>query len=601
MPGPRWDVDMSDRLANAGQRALSDGRIGTAALLYIELVKEGGGQATLTELAHAVDRLSVAERTATAALLLDADPDPGLPSAFSLKARALLRWSQRGEAASLAAEQFPDLDAADDDTLIGLLEFAAELSSVELATRTLHRVDQQLDKPSKMQARRVARARDRVGRAVRLASLEENGFQVPARTTRGSTSASGGSPPRVLMCLHNSLPEATGGYATRAHGLLTALRSRVEVTALTRHGFPADQLGTSPVTVAGRPRPHLIDGIHYRRSVAPAEGYRDLPRLPYMHRNAQAIEMHARELEVDLIHAASFYTTGLPAIRAARRLGVPSVYEVRGLPHLTFLSRRPEYAGSIEHRTDVRFDLQACREADAVLTLTEAMRKELVALGVDPTKITLAPNSVDVSRFQPSTGDDELVAELGAEGKVVIGYVGSFVDYEGLDDLVTAFAKLRERHGDQVLLLLIGDGAEYPRIKKQVTASGLETHVKMPGRLAHHEVARYYSAIDVVALPRKPLRVCEVVSPMKPFEAMAMAKPLVVSSVEALAEIVIPDRTGIVFRKGDVASLTDALAALVEDPDRRRRLGQEARRWVEANRSWEKLATDVARLYSDVL
>jgi glycosyltransferase involved in cell wall biosynthesis len=601
MPGPGCDVDMTDRLVDVGRKALSDGQIGTAALLYIELVRRGHDEAALTELTHAVDRLSVAERTATAAMILDADPDPGLPSAFSLRARALLRWSQRAEAASLAAEQFPDLDAADDDTLIGLLEFAAELSSLELATRTLQRVDQRLDKPSKVQARRIARARHRVGRAVRLASLEEDGFQVPARTTRGSTSVSSGSPTRVLMCLHNSLPEATGGYATRAHGLLTALGSRVDVTALTRHGFPADQLGTSPVTVTGRPRPHLIDGIHYRRSISAGEGYRDLPRLPYMQRNAQAIETHARELEADLIHAASFYTTGLPAIRAARSLGVPSVYEVRGLPHLTFLSRRPEYAGSIEHRTDVRFELQACREADAVLTLTEAMRGELVALGVDPAKITLAPNSVDVSRFQPSTGDHELAAELGAEGKVVIGYAGSFVDYEGLDDLVTAFTKLRARHGQDVLLLLIGDGAEYPRIKKQVMAAGLEAQVKMPGRLAHHEVARYYSVIDVVALPRKPLRVCEVVSPMKPFEAMAMAKPLVVSSVEALAEIVIPDRTGIVFRKGNVDSLTDALAALVEDPDRRRRLGQEARLWVEANRSWEKLATDVTRVYSDVL
>jgi glycosyltransferase involved in cell wall biosynthesis len=182
----------------------------------------------------------------------------------------------------------------------------------------------------------------------------------------------------------------------------------------------------------------------------------------------------------------------------------------------------------------------------------------------------------------------------------VIGYVGSFVDYEGLDDLVRA-AAMMQAEGTDFRLLLVGDGTASEQVRDLIAATGLVDRTALPGRVPHEEVEGYYSLIDICPFPRKPLPVCEVVSPLKPFEALAMGKAVVASDVRALAEIVAHERTGLLFPKGNHEHLAASLTRLVQDPLLIKRLGRAGREWVIAERSWTRAGKLVVEVYDRVL
>jgi len=262
------------------------------------------------------------------------------------------------------------------------------------------------------------------------------------------------------------------------------------------------------------------------------------------------------------------------------------------------MSRDQKFAESISFDVQRHIEATVASEADHVFTLTEPMREELIARGVEPSKITLLPNSVDSDRFNARERDESLAAELGIPPDVpVIGYVGTFVVYEGLEDLAAACVELHVR-GQDFRLLLVGNenasGTERGPITEEIIRvareGGIESKIIMPGRIPHEQVEAYYSLIDICPFPRKPWPVCEMVSPMKPLEAMAMKKAVVVSSVRALTEMVQHDMTGVVFAKGSILSLAEAIAGLIADADKRRRLGEAARKWVAGERSWGHIA-----------
>lgn len=404
------------------------------------------------------------------------------------------------------------------------------------------------------------------------------------------------APKRVLYCLHNSLPWNSGGYATRTHGLLTGLRGAgFEMIGCTRPGFPEDRKDlVERVEKIGVAPEDVVEGIRYRRLEGPS--LTGEPVLDYIATCRAIWQRVIREERPSVMHAASNYLTALPAVLAARDLGVPAVYEVRGFWEVTRASREPEYAQS-EHYAVLR-DMEAftATTAEQVLTLTSAMRDELIRRGVPGDKITLAPNAVDSDRFVPRARDEALARELEIGSSPVVGYVGTFAPYEGLDDLLRAARLLIDR-GVDFKLLLVGSGAEAGKLERLVGELDLRDRVRMPGRVPHEDVERYYSLIDIAPFPRIPVPVCEMVSPMKPLEAMAMEKAVVVSSVAALAEMVEPEETGVVYEKGSESALADALARLLPDDAMRRRLGESARRWARDERSWSNTVQQVALAY----
>jgi PEP-CTERM/exosortase A-associated glycosyltransferase len=409
-------------------------------------------------------------------------------------------------------------------------------------------------------------------------------------------------PRRVLYLLHNSLPLRSAGYATRTHGLLVGLhRLGWQVDGVTRLGFPHDQHPEEEAAALVVPDSDVVDGVTYRRLIDPAE--LRVPKsslVSYVQKYATWLERLARAERPAILHAASNHWNGLAAGVVAGRLGIPYVYEVRGLWEVTRGSREPAYVGSGRYNLQARMEADAAKRADRVITITGALRDEMVRRGVPPEHITVVPNGVDTSRFSPMPRDEALAAELGMTAKTVIGYVGSILDYEGLELLIDAAAALKAERSD-FAVLVVGDGTAYPAVRARAERLGLGDVVTFTGRVPHAEVERYYSVVDIAPFPRRPLAVCEMVSPLKPFEAMAMAKAVVVSSVAALTEIVTDGENGLVHTKGDVASLTATLRRLLDDPELRERLARGGLEWVRAERDWTALAGRVDHIYTDVL
>lgn len=405
-------------------------------------------------------------------------------------------------------------------------------------------------------------------------------------------------PNKLCYLLHNSLPFASGGYATRAHGMASGLTAAgLEVICMTRPGFPLDlpefdaNQKIEPETV--------IDGLQYLHTLTPSR--QKLSGLQYALKAADKLTEQFRDLRPAIVMAASNYITAIPALIAARRLGIPFFYEIRGFWEVTRASREPEYATSKAYAQQVALETVVAEHADHVFTLTTPMKEEMIARGITPDSITLAPNSCDPFRFDPRERDTALAAHYGIpEGVPVIGYIGTFVQYEGLEHLAQACSLLKQK-GQDFRLLLVGNenttgkdrGPITEEILRVANEEGLADKLIMPGRIPHEQVEAHYSLIDIAPFPRKPQPVTEMVSPMKPLEALAMEKAVMVSSVRALTEMIRDGETGLVFEKGNVEDMARVLARLIGDPELRQRLGKAGRKWVETERTWTKTSSTV--------
>lgn len=408
-------------------------------------------------------------------------------------------------------------------------------------------------------------------------------------------------PQRLCYILHNSIPYSSGGYATRAHGVATGLHlAGYEVHLLTRPGFPLDtvpDLHADQVTLE-----ETIDRLHYVRTLYPVRG--KSPIADYIQQAAEALEERFREIKPALVMAASNYYTGLPALLAARRLGIPFIYEVRGFWEVTRLSREPEFVDSPAYQIQKEMEAGVAKAADHVFSLTTPMVRELMERGVPGDRVELLPNSCDPQRFLPRPRDEALARRWAIPPNVpVIGYIGTFVFYEGLEELASACALLKGR-GLEFRLLLVGNenasGQERGPITEEITTiaatAGFADWLIMPGRVPHDQVEDYYSLIDIAPFPRKPLPVCEMVSPMKPLEALAMEKAVVYSSVQALADMLDNEKTGLMFEKGNTTSLADTIQRLLQEPALREQLGKNGRHWVETERTWRRVGEIASRV-----
>lgn len=423
-------------------------------------------------------------------------------------------------------------------------------------------------------------------------ALTKRGFPLPsvAETRRYKP-----SPNKVLYTLHNALPFNSAGYATRTHGLLSGLnRSGYEVQGVTRLGYPYDM--PNGRDLGPIPSEHKVDGVTYTHLSTMPGIEQKKPLYEYVQRYAASLEAYALNVRPQILHAASNHWNGLATVTAANRLGIPSVYEVRGLWEVTRGSRNPEWVDSGMYRMISRMEADAAQGATHVLTITHALRNELIRRGVDGAKISVVPNGVDTERFQPVDRDLDLAGRLGVLGKTVIGYIGSILDYEGLELLLVAAREMKTTRQD-FHVLIVGDGAELERFKVLAGEYGIQDVVTFTGRVPHAEVEKYYSLVDIAPFPRLPLAVCEMVSPLKPFEAMAMGKAVVASDVAALVEIVRDGETGLLHTKGSATALRESLERLLDDPALRANLAAQALAWVRGERDWSHLATSVTDVY----
>ena len=390
-----------------------------------------------------------------------------------------------------------------------------------------------------------------------------------------------GTKGRVLHLVNDALPTTSAGYTIRTHEIVLAQRAiGLDPHVVTRCGFPVTQ-----GSLDGR-RLVTLEGIPYHRL---------LPwRLPGRADKAAALglDMAARlteQLRPAVLHAASNYANAMIALALGERYGLPVVYEVRGFWEDTWLSRHPdgtELASSELYRRSRDLETRCMQAADLVVTLGEAMREEIVARGIPAEKVLIVPNAVSEEFLQPLPDAAALRKELGiAPNEHVVGEVSSLVPHEGIGTLLEATRLLRER-GLPVRALIVGDGPERPALQRQAADLGLAEAAIFTGRVPAAKVREFHALLDVFVVPRTPDRVCQLVTPLKPVEAMASGLCVVTSEVKALAEIIKPDVTGALTIPQDPVALADSLELLVCSPDVRRKLGDNAREWVARDRTW---------------
>ncbi len=382
---------------------------------------------------------------------------------------------------------------------------------------------------------------------------------------------------RILHVLDHSIP-LHSGYTFRTLAILREQR---------KLGWRTIHL-TSPKQGAATVLKEEVDGWTFHRT--PSASGIGLARQ--MQLTARRIACVARETEPDLIHAHSPVLNALPSLWVGRRLGLPVVYEMRASWEDAAVDHGTTTEGSLRYRLSRALESFALKRADAITTICEGLRGDIAVRGIDPARVTVIPNAVDASTFAFGVPPQaEMRRSLGLEGEVVLGFAGSFYGYEGLDLLLEATRQLLPRH-PQLRVLLVGGGPQEANLRAQAVVSGLQDRVIFTGRVPHDQVQRYYEQIDVLAYPRLPIRLTELVTPLKPLEAMAQGVIFVASDVGGHRELVRDGETGTLFKAGDAAALAAAIDSLLAQRERWPQRRTAARRFVEAERTW---AGSVAR------
>jgi glycosyltransferase involved in cell wall biosynthesis len=399
---------------------------------------------------------------------------------------------------------------------------------------------------------------------------------------------------RVLHCVTNALPYTQAGYTVRTHRIVMAQQAKgLDPHVVTSWGWPMLQ------GHADAPPFEELDGIPYYRLLPDGHGEMPFETRGRIIKGAEGVTKLVAELRPQVLHAATDHRNGSIAHAVRERTGTPFVYEVRGFLEETWASRDPGRIGSQRHVLQREREAFLMREADAVVTLAETMATEIVERGVPRERIFLAPNAVDDSLLTASYDGEAFRAGMGiAKDEIVVGSVSSIVGYEGFATLLRAAALLRDE-GTPVRVLIVGDGTERENLLELVGQLGL-TSALLPGRVGPDEALQAQAAIDIFSCPREDLRVTRLVTPLKPVEAMALGKPVVLSDLPALSELVGSDGAGLLVPPGDPEALAKALAALREDPARRAAMGEAGRAEVAAKRTWGRVAETYRSLYRSI-
>lgn len=395
---------------------------------------------------------------------------------------------------------------------------------------------------------------------------------------------------RVLHVLDHSVP-LHSGYAFRTLSLLQEQR---------RLGWETVHL-TSSKHYGAKLAVEDVDGYRFYRTLVPAAGWRALPvldQLAVIGDTQSRLEEVMRETAPDIVHAHSPCLNGIAALRAARSRGVPVVYEMRASWEDAAVDHGSTTEGSLRYRLSRALETYVLKRADAITTICEGLRQDIMVRGIAADRVTVIPNGVDVERFPMIEQRDEALSrQLGLEDALVLGFLGSFYGYEGLDILVAALPEIL-RSEPRAKVLLVGGGKEEAALQAQIDRLQLRDRVIMVGRVPHADVARYYSLVDLLVFPRKSMRLTETVTPLKPLEAMAQGKIVLASDVGGHRELIRDSETGWLFAPDDPVALAKAVSKASAIRSQWPAIRATARRFVETERTWRASASRYVPLYA---
>jgi PEP-CTERM/exosortase A-associated glycosyltransferase len=404
---------------------------------------------------------------------------------------------------------------------------------------------------------------------------------------------------RILHILHRSVP-GTHGYAIRSREIVTKQLARgLEPLVVTS----PSQAPLGPLDAQGS---EYIDGVRYFRScdrileptqeVSDESAVRSAVRVVQNLRMLTTVSRVARAYRPAVIHAHSPFTCGLVGTAVGRAHGIPTVYEVRGMWEETHAARHAVRGKSLRYRIVRALEGLAIRRADACCVIGEALKLEVLRRGISQDRVIVVPNGVDLTAFVPAAPKPAVVRQLGLHDATVMGYIGSFSQYERLDLLMEAMIALAPEF-PALRLLLVGDGDAMKELQCMATEAGVSDRVVFTGRVDHDRVRDFYRLCNFLVLPRSDAGKMSIVTPLKPLEIMAMGKALIASDIEGHREIVQDGVNGVLFQADTVKDLVAKCQAFVIGKESAVELGVRAREWVKLNRDWDVLANRYVDLY----
>lgn len=398
---------------------------------------------------------------------------------------------------------------------------------------------------------------------------------------------------KILHILDHSIP-LHSGYTFRSRAILDQQR---------KMGWETAHI-TSTKHVAESPDKETVDGLYFYRTQA-SGGL--LQRLPLLNQYQVVSTLtkrlnHVIEIEKpDILHAHSPSLNGMAALRAGKKHNIPVVYECRAFWEDAAVNHGTSKEGGARYLLSRFLETRVFQQADAVTTICDGLKRDIIARGVPAKKITVIPNAVDIGRFTMDVKPDpEKMAELNLEGKTVLGFIGSFYAYEGLVHLVRAIPNILKSAPD-TRLLLVGGGPQEKEIREWVDRLKLHEIVRFTGRVPHDEVTDYYNLVDIFVYPRLNMRLTDLVTPLKPLEAMAQGKLVLASDVGGHRELIHDGENGYLFSAGSIESLSIAVLEMMEHRDKWTILKENGRKYVEEERNWPTSVSNYHKVYSQLL
>ena len=402
-----------------------------------------------------------------------------------------------------------------------------------------------------------------------------------------------GSALKILHVFDHSVP-LMSGYSMRSLALLEAQH---------RLGWQTVHL-TTPKHYMPGPTYEEVDGFAFHRTAPIATSLARWPGLSevaLMRATTRRIRRIASYEKPDIIHAHSPALNAIAAAWAGKKLGIPTIYEIRAFWEDAAVGNGADTEGSLRYRATRRLDEHAFHKADAIVTICEGLRADIAARGIAAEKISVVPNGVSLDAFPyRRSAKEELRVKLGLEDKIVLGFFGSFYPYEGLDILLDAIALLRHER-DDIAVILAGGGPVEEELKWQALRLGIEDCVTFLGRVPHQKIGDYYDLTDLFVYPRRAMRLTDTVTPLKPLEAMARGGIVLASDVGGHRELVRQGENGLLFPADDAKALARALDAAITRRPQWTTLGRAARDFVERERSWDRSAQGYLAAYSRAL
>lgn len=418
------------------------------------------------------------------------------------------------------------------------------------------------------------------------------------------------APNRVLHILKNAAPERWSGFTIRTlHNLQAQAAAGIEPLVVTQIGWPRESGIADP-----RSRIRYKGIVQYRLDRGPDYSSQSLPNDVFLADNVEAMAKVVRQARPALLHAHSGNRGGehaLMALALRERFGIPVVYEVRGLFEASRVGKWRRWLAPSDFGGDEPSELYTLRldqetrilqDVDGILAISEALADFLASRGIDRSKIGIIPNGIDPEALGDPVRDESIRRSLGLTGRFVMGYVGN-LDHprEGLDVLISALAELHRRGRREAAVLIVGDGKRRDELEGLARKLRVADATKFTGRVPHELVSQYYRQIDLFTTPRLDEHAARFITPIKPYEAMALGLPVLVSDLGGLREIVDPPHRGAVAPPGDPIGLADAIERLADDPAERERIAGAGRAWVRAERTWASNGPRYRAAYEKIL